>query len=108
MLVGSRIIVKITIVYRRPYLHFTLSLFSAVCSLVLVSLCSLSGAVDVCSLSGAVDVKVQDTKPVGSSDDKFQLKGSCTYQMTGRVDAKGVVLTVQFDKDTMKFKVFAN
>ena len=45
---------------------------------------------------------------MGSSGDKFQLKGRCTYKMVDRVDAGGALFTIHFDKDTTKFKVFAN
>ena len=50
-------------------------------------------------------MKVLSTKPVGSSGDKFQLKGRCTYKMTDTVNVQGAQSTIQFDKDTMKFKV---
>ena len=60
----------------------------------------------VCSLGGAVqDVKVLSTKPVGNSGDTFKLKGRCTLLMTDRVEAREGQLTIQFDKDTKKFKV---
>ena len=57
-------------------------------------------------MSDAVDIKVLSTKAVGKSGDKYQVKASCTYRVADRVEKKGAQMTVQFNKDTMKFKVF--
>ena len=51
-------------------------------------------------------MKVLSTKPVGNNGDTFKLKGRCILKMTAdRVEAQDGQLTIQFDKDTMKFKV---
>ena len=61
----------------------------------------------LCSMSDAVNVKVLSTKAVGKSGDTFQLKGKCTLKMpTDMLEPRGGQLTIQFDKETMKFKVF--